>query len=138
MSARTVRVVDDDEAVRDSMRALLEACGLTVRDYASAVEFLADCPETCRDCVLLDIHMPGMTGLELLEILHNRGAMPPVIAITGRADAVLRSRAHDAGAIAVFDKPLDEDLLLGAIEAAWQRQPQAPSTERSPHLRIFP
>jgi two-component system response regulator FixJ len=127
-SERIVHVVDDDAAVRDSLRALLESCGLRVRDYASGAEFLAESPRSAFDCVLLDIHMPGMSGLDLLDILHRRAAMPAVIVITGRGDAGLRNRAQEAGAMAVFDKPLDEDLLLGAIEAAWQRQEQAPST----------
>jgi FixJ family two-component response regulator len=135
---RTVHIVDDDAAVRDSMRALLESCGLTVRDYASAPEFLADYHQNAGDCLLLDIHMPGMSGLDLLEILHGRKSVLPVIAITGRSDAAIRSRAAGAGAMAVFDKPVDEDKLLGAIEAAWQRQPQCPSTDMSKPLRIFP
>ncbi len=115
-SGRAVCVVDDDEAVRDSMRVLLESHGLTVRDYASARAFLAEVPGD--GCLLLDLHMPEMNGLELLEKLRAERVDIPTIIMTGRSDAGLRARAQKAGAIAFLDKPADEDKLIDSIEHA--------------------
>ena len=116
---RLVHIVDDDAAVRDSLRALLESCGLAVCDYASGRDFLDHGADSQAGCVVLDIHMPGLSGLELLDILRAKHFALPVIVITGRSDPALRLRARVAGAVAVFDKPVDEAQLLGAIEGAW-------------------
>src|SRR5215213_4246230 len=99
-----VHVVDDDEAVRDSLRALLESYGTAVRDYASASEFLLAIPARLEGCVLLDLHMPGMSGLELLDLLRANGSKLPVIAVTGRSDALLKERVVRAGALTLLDK----------------------------------
>ena len=113
-----VHVVDDDEAVRDSMRALLESHGFEVRDYASARAFLVGTPVQPRGCMLLDLHMPGMSGLELLDMLHARGSKLPVIAFTGRSDAALRERVVRAGALTLLDKPVSDDRLLSSLTSA--------------------
>jgi two-component system, LuxR family, response regulator FixJ len=113
-----VHVVDDDEAVRDSTRALLESYGIEVRAYSSAGEFLAAGAAQIQGCVLLDLHMPGMSGLELLETLQDRGSKVPVIAITGRSDSVLRERAVRAGAMTLLEKPVAEDSLLDSLARA--------------------
>src|SRR5262245_57661978 len=113
-----VHVVDDDEAVRDSMRALLESYGIEVRDYASAREFLVASPTQPGGCVLLDLHMPGMSGLELLEMLQVQGSKLPVVVITGRGDSVLKARAIRAGAVTLLDKPVAEDVLLNSLTRA--------------------
>ena len=114
-----VHVVDDDEAVRDSMGALLESPGLKVHGYASAREFLLTNPKQRCGCMLLDLHMPGMGGLELLDLLRAEGSKLPVIAITGRSDDLLRERAARAGAVILLDKPVAEDILLNSLVAAF-------------------
>jgi FixJ family two-component response regulator len=121
----TVSAVDDDEAVRDSLRALLESHEMSVRDYSSAMEFLADTDGhgTEPDCIILDLHMPSLSGIELLEILRRRRVPTPVIILTGRGDADLRARAQRLGAVAVLDKPVADDVLVSAIESAVSTPP---------------
>jgi two-component system, LuxR family, response regulator FixJ len=113
--ARKIYIVDDDEAVRDSLRALLEAVDIEVTDYASAQEFLARRNGDSNACLLLDLHMPGMSGIELLEHMQAEGSQLPTIVITGRSDPVLTDRALRSGALALFDKPVGEETLLAAI-----------------------
>jgi len=113
-----VHVVDDDEAVRDSMRALLESHGFNVRDYASARDFLIVAPLTPMGCVVLDLHMPGMSGLELLDTLHARGYRLPIIVLTGRSDIALRQRVIRAGALILLDKPVADETLLSSLSSA--------------------
>jgi len=113
-----IHVVDDDEAVRDPMRALLESHGLEVRDYASARAFLIGTPLQPTGCVLLHLHMPGMGGLELLDTLRARGSKLPVIAFTGRSDSALKARVVRAGALMLLDKPVADDMLLGSLARA--------------------
>lgn len=115
---RVVYVVDDDEAVRDSLNLLLESYGMNVKGFGSATDFLSSPYDEHRGCLVLDVHMPGMNGLELLDVLKGRRSQLPVILITGRGDTALRERAKQAGAFAVFDKPVDGDALLDAIDTA--------------------
>ena len=116
--SRTVFVVDDDEAVRDSLRALLESYGFTVQDYPSVEAFLAGMPDQPRGCLLLDIHMPGASGIDLLEHLRAHNPTLPVIAVTGRGDPLLRERVLRLGALAFLDKPINEDILAAALSRA--------------------
>jgi FixJ family two-component response regulator len=111
-------VVDDDEPVRDSTCALLEAHGMPVNAYASAEALLGAVVLQHGDCLILDNHMPGTTGIELVEALRARGIRIPVIMFTGRADASLKQRAIRAGVLIVLDKPVNEDHLLQAIAIA--------------------
>jgi two-component system, LuxR family, response regulator FixJ len=111
-------VVDDDEPVRDSTRALLEAHGIPVSTFASAGALLGEVALQRGDCLILDNHMPGMTGLELVETLRARGIRIPVIMFTARADAHVKQRAMRAGVLIVLDKPVNEDHLLQAIAIA--------------------
>ncbi len=117
-SSRLICVVDDDEAVRDSLGILLTARGLSVRTFESAREFLdAGAANDCA-CLLLDMHMPEMTGLALLHELRRLGASVSSIMITGGPDASLGLKAEEAGALAVLRKPVPEDELLIWIERA--------------------
>ena len=100
------------------MRALLESHGFEVRDYASAREFLVVSPQKHNGCVLLDLHMPGMSGLELLDMLHAGGSKLPVIVLTGRSDIALRQRVIRAGALILLDKPVADDTLLSSLSSA--------------------
>jgi two-component system, LuxR family, response regulator FixJ len=118
-AARQVYIVDDDDAVRDSMRALLESFGVTVRDFASARDFLAAPCKTPSGCMLLDLHMPEMSGVELLEFLRARGSTLPVIVMTGRSDRALKDRVMRAGAFSLFDKPVDEVMLMSTLDRAF-------------------
>jgi FixJ family two-component response regulator len=114
-----VHVVDDDEAVRDSMRALLESFGLNVKTYASARDYLLTSPVQPCGCMLLDLHMPGMSGLELMDVLHGRGSKLPIIAMTGRSDAALKERVARAGAMTLLDKPVADETLLTSLSRAF-------------------
>jgi two-component system, LuxR family, response regulator FixJ len=115
-SSRTICVVDDDEAVRDSLGILLEARGMRVRTFESAREFLDTGAANCCDCLLLDMHMPEMTGLSLLMELQRTGANVSSIMITGGRDDSLVKSAEDAGALAVLRKPVPEDELFNWID----------------------
>jgi FixJ family two-component response regulator len=116
--APRVFLVEDDAAVRDSVRTLLECYGIEVRDYASAQAFLADSAAGGPGCLITDMHMPGMNGLELLDTVRERALHLPVIVITGRADTRLINQLKNAGACAVFEKPIDDTTLLQAIQQA--------------------
>ncbi len=111
-------VVDDDASVRRGFSRLLRSAGLVFRAYGSAEGFLAALPSAGRVCILLDITMPRMSGLELQERLKARGACLPIIAISARDDDVARSTARMLGASQFLRKPVDDEALLGAIASA--------------------
>lgn len=114
----SIFVVDDDEPVRDSTCALLESHGLPVCAYASADALLRTAALKHGDCLILDNHMPGMTGVELVEQLRAQGIRIPIIMFTGRGDAAMKQRAMRAGVLIVLDKPVNEEHLLQAIVIA--------------------
>jgi len=108
----TVFVVDDDDAVRRSLSLLLQSAGLSVEHFASAREFLDRYDPYCPGCVVLDVRMPEMTGLELQEYLNVHGAILPVIFITGHGDVPMAVEAMRHGAFDFLQKPfVDQDLL---------------------------
>ena len=110
-----VYVVDDDEAVRDSLKILLEACSLRVQDFGSCGEFMKDADPSEASCLLLDLHMPVVSGIEFLE-RHGRDLEGlPVIMITGRGDPATLARARDLGVRAVLEKPFEDEALLDTL-----------------------
>lgn len=117
----TIAIVDDDADVRGSVESLMRSAGLGVNSFASAEAFLASplCAQT--DCLVTDLHMPGMDGLDLQRELHRRGLAFPVIVVTGFANATARHKALQAGALAFLAKPVDPDVLLDHIEGALHR-----------------
>ncbi len=114
----TVFVVDDDEAMRDSLRWLIESVGLRVECHDSAESFLESYYPGRSGCLLLDVRMPGMSGLELQEYLQQHEIDIPVIIITGHGDVPMSVRAMKKGAIDFIEKPFNDELLLDAIRNA--------------------
>jgi two-component system response regulator FixJ len=113
-----IYIVDDDAAVRDSLRLLLECEGFEAQEFASCREFLdADWADE-GNCLILDLHMPGMSGIELLESMRRDGDTLPAIVLSGRIDAVSRSRARAAGALAIVEKPHQADEVLNLVRLA--------------------
>jgi two-component system response regulator FixJ len=116
--ASTVIVIDDHDSIRHSLRALLETDGLLVADYATAETYLADGPAHWGDCLVVDVNMPGMSGLDLQEELVRRNVHLPLIVVTGNADIKLAVRAMKAGALDFLEKPFDDEVLLATIRRA--------------------
>ena len=114
----TVFVVDDDEAVRNSLRFLLKSVGVGTRAFASAAEFLAGYQPSQPGCLVLDVRMPGMSGLELQEQLNLRGAVIPVIFITGHGDIPMAVEAMQHGAFDFLQKPFRDQDLIDRIQRA--------------------
>jgi len=114
----TVFVVDDDPAVRDSLRSLLESVGLTAETFPSPYQFLDAALSEQAGCVLLDIRMPGMSGLELQRRLVARGISMPVIIITGHGDVTTAVQAMKTGAVDFLEKPFNDQVLLDRIHDA--------------------
>jgi two-component system, LuxR family, response regulator FixJ len=118
---RLVHLVDDDEAIRRSAGFMLKTAGLHVRTYESGVEFLKCVPNLEPGCILLDIRMPGMDGLEVQEALKAKGVALPVIIMTGHGDVSLAVQAMKAGAVDFIEKPFEKAVLLSAIEQGVER-----------------
>lgn len=114
----TVYVVDDDPAMRSSLRWLIESVGLTVRTCSSAQEFLGTYRASDPGCLVLDVRMPGMSGLDLQAELGQRGIPIPILIITGYAEVPLAVRAMKAGAFDFIEKPFSDQTLLDRIRAA--------------------
>ncbi|MDQ7247863.1 response regulator FixJ [Dongia sedimenti] len=118
MADEMVFVVDDDADVRDSLCALLESAGVASESYDSARAFLDVYQPQRSGCLIADIRMPDMDGLELQEELNRRNAALPVIVVTGHADVPLAVRAMKAGAVDLIEKPYDDALLLASVRRA--------------------
>lgn len=116
-----IHLIDDDDGVRQSLAFSLTTAGFAVRTYASAVAFLAELPGVQPGCVVTDVRMPEIDGLELQRRLNTQAVNLPVIIITGHGDVGLAVEAMKAGAIDFIEKPFDDDVLLAAIENAIER-----------------
>jgi two-component system response regulator FixJ len=123
-----VHVVDDDEAVRRSVAFALKTSGFQVRTYESGSEILKEAPNLEAGCIVLDIRMPGMDGLEVQEALKSKGVTLPVVIMTGHGDVSLAVRAMKAGAIDFIEKPFEKAVLLSAIEHGMGRLKQSATT----------
>ncbi len=117
-SAPVVFVVDDDNAIRSSLRRLIESVGLRTRTYASAQKFLEDFDEATPGCLVVDVRLRGMSGLDLQEHLQRRAAMIPIIVISGHGDVPMAVRALKAGAVDFFEKPVSPQDLLDCVRQA--------------------
>jgi two-component system response regulator FixJ len=116
-----IHLIDDDDGVRQSLAFSLTAAGLAVRAYESAVDFLEALPGMQPGCVVTDVRMPGIDGLELQRRLNEQAVNLPVIIITGHGDVQLAVEAMKAGAIDFIEKPFDDDVLVSAIQNAVKR-----------------
>ena len=114
----TVFVVDDDPAIRNSLKRLVSSVNLPVETFADAREFLAARSRDRGGCLVLDVRMPGMSGLDLQELLASEGASLPVIVVTGHGDIPMAVRAMRAGAVDFIEKPYRAQLLLDRIQEA--------------------
>ena len=116
-----VHLIDDDEWVRQAVAFMLTTAGFAVRVYESATAFLSALPSVQPGCIVTDVRMPGMDGLELQRELKIRGVGLPVIVITGHADVSLAVEAMKAGAVDFIEKPFNDESLLAAIRVAVER-----------------
>jgi FixJ family two-component response regulator len=116
--AQSIAIVDDDEDVRRAVHAVLKSAGLLPRSFASAEEFLGSRERDDTACLIADIEMPGMNGLELQARLVEDGSRIPIIFITAYGDTRTRTRAMNAGALDFLEKPFDDNVLLDRIRVA--------------------
>ena len=119
-----VMIVDDDAAVRDSLAVLLSTAGLEVETYASGEEFLDAWDPVKTGCLVLDIRMPGISGLDLLERLNASRSRIPVVIITGHGDVKIAVKAMKLGAVDFIEKPFKYEVIIGSIRDALQREEQ--------------
>ena len=121
---QVVHVVDDDVAVRQSLSFLLASDGLPVRLHESASAFLESVDDAALGCIVTDVRMPGLDGIELLRRLRAGGITLPVIVMTGHADVPMAVEAMREGAVDFIEKPFDDDLFLAAVQSALREREQ--------------
>lgn len=126
----TVFIVDDDAAMRDSLGFLIGSVGRRAETYASAEDFLAAYSNERPGCIVLDVRMPGLSGLELMEKLNEDRFAPPVVLVTGHGDIPMAVRALKAGAFDFIEKPFSDQVLLERIQQALQQDTVERSGER--------
>jgi len=129
----TVFVVDDDQAMRNSLKWLIESVGVMVESFASADDFLARYESGRPGCLVLDVRMPGMSGLELQEHLAARNIRIPAVIITGHGDVPMAVRAMKAGAVDFIEKPFNDEALLDAIRRALAFEERERSAQSENH-----
>jgi two-component system response regulator FixJ len=135
VSERMVHVVDDDPAIRDSLSFLLSSADLASRTYESALALLERVNDLEQGCIITDVRMPGMTGLELVVKLKERRVSHPVIVLTGHGDVALAVEAMKAGVVDFIEKPFDDEVLLKAVLTALARE-EGESTRESERAEI--
>jgi len=116
--SKLIAIVDDDDLMRNAVQGLLKSAGLPARAFASAEEFLQSGQQHHTACLIADIRMPGMSGLELQANLNAERCRIPTIFITAHGDAKMRMQALRAGAVEFLAKPFDDEVLLGNVRAA--------------------
>ena len=122
--ARLVHLVDDDAAIRRSVGFMLKTSGHRVETYESGTELLKNGTKLDPGCILLDIRMPGMDGLEVQQALQDKGVGLPVIIMTGHGDVALAVKAMKAGAVDFIEKPFEKEALLGSLDEGYRRLSQ--------------
>lgn len=125
MPEAIIYVIDDDEAVRQSLEFLLKTAGMTTRSFESAKSFFEILPQVSSGCVITDVRMPDITGIDLLRRVKEVKPELPVIVITGHGDIALAVEAMKIGALDFLEKPFDDDHLLSAVRAALDREAEA-------------
>lgn len=138
-ATRTVHLVDDEDSIRRSAGFMLRTSGYEVKTYVSGVEFLKEIKNAAPGCILLDVRMPEMDGLEVQAELNNRGVTMPVIVLTGHGDITTAVAAMKAGAIDFIEKPFEKSVLIEAIETALRRldhRDHARTSEHEARVRI--
>jgi FixJ family two-component response regulator len=129
MSADMVFVIDDDESIRESLKSLMRSVGLGVETFATAQEFLQSTRPDVPACLILDVRMPGLSGLDLQRDLAEANIHIPIIFITGHGDIPMSVRAMKAGAVEFLTKPFRDQDLLDAIQQALERDRRARSQQ---------
>ncbi|GAA0336407.1 response regulator FixJ [Sphingomonas oligophenolica] len=124
---RLIHIIDDEEAIRRSASFMLKTSGFKVETWNSGTDFLKEVRHVEHGCILLDVRMPDMDGLEVQQALIERGVTMPVIVLTGHGDVSISVRAMKAGAVDFIEKPFDKAVLMGAIAAAFERIERADS-----------
>lgn len=124
-----VHLIDDDEDVRRAVAFLLGTAGLAVKVYDSASTFLEKCDDFRSGCIVSDVRMPGIDGLELLRRLNQKGSRLPVVVMTGHADVALAVAAMKEGAADFIEKPFSDEVLLAAIQLALDREEKAAGSD---------
>jgi FixJ family two-component response regulator len=117
-SSQLVAIVDDDQSIQSALKDLMESAGLLARRFGSAEEFLESEERKETACLIADIRMPGMSGLELQAKLKAEGSRIPIIFITAHGDAKMKMQAMKAGAVEFLSKPFDDEVLLEKVRAA--------------------
>lgn len=130
-----VHIIDDDDALRDSLSFLLATAGVEAKSYDSAVAYLVDAQRGTSGCIVTDVRMPGTSGIDLLRKLKSDGVAVPVIVMTGHADVPLAVEAMKLGAFDFVEKPFDDAVLLASVRAALD-QPEGHSLQATERREI--
>lgn len=130
-----VHIIDDDDAVRDALEFVFETAEIAVRGYESAVLFLKTLDASTKGCVVTDVRMPEMSGLDLLRELQARGVGLPVIVITGHGDVPLAVEAMRAGALDFLEKPFEDERLLDSVQRALKSGTEPPVSHEQAEAR---